>query len=96
MNERIKHLQEEIEKERDRISSCSHKWGNTFYNPETYKKPYGVRTIAHGSDVWSEPEGYEDAQKPRWTRICSECGFEQNTYDQKPVVVKKYIPDFKE
>lgn len=86
MNAKIKALQEQIEIEKKRIANCKHEFGKAFYNPETVREPYGFKTVHQGSDVWTEPEGYHDVKKDRWTRICSTCGLEQHTNKQKPVI----------
>ena len=93
MNNRIKELQAEIERERRKIASCKHEYGKPFYNPEKVKEAYGYKPVAHGSDVWGEPEGYRDVDKPRWTRVCIHCGNEDHTDKQKAVVVG-HEPDF--
>lgn len=92
--DRIKQLQDEIEIERRKIQNCKHEFDTPFYNPEKYRKPYGTHLVKQGSDVWPEPEGYIDAEKQRWTRTCKHCGFEEHTYEQKPVI-SRYEPDFK-
>lgn len=86
INDKIKQLQSEIAKEQEKIRNCKHQFGEAFYNPETIKEPYGYKMITQGSDVWGEPEGYRDIQKPRWTRKCSACGLEQHTYETEPIV----------
>ncbi len=93
MNVKIKQLQKEIKAEEEKIRMCQHEYGKGYYNPETIKEGYGMKTVAHGSDVWSEFEGYHDVEKPRWTRKCSKCGGEQHTYNQKPIVTGQE-PDF--
>lgn len=94
MNDKIRQLQEEIAREQEKIRKCPHKWGKAFYNPEIVKEGYGLHYVGHGSDPYPEYTGYHDVEKPRWTRKCSECGTEEHTYTQKPVVVG-YEPDFK-
>lgn len=93
MNDRIRELQEQIAREKDMITNCSHDYGEPFSNPEKVREPYGIKTVGRGSDIWSEPEGYRDVEKPRWTRICRKCGNEQHTTKQKPIV-SDYKPDF--
>jgi len=94
MNDNIRKLQEQIEAEKRKISNCNHVFDNSFYNPETIREPYGFKTVGQGSDVWTEPEGYRDVKKDRWTRKCKVCGFEEHTHSQKPIV-SGYEPDFK-
>ena len=55
---------------------------------------YGYKMIQQGSDVWGDFQGYHEVEKPRWTRKCTECGFEQHTTEQKPII-KGFEPDFK-
>ena len=86
MNDNIKRLQEQIEAEKRKINNCQHNFDNSFFNPETTREPYGYRMVGRGSDVWGEPEGYRDVTKKRWTRKCKICGFEQHTYNQKPII----------
>lgn len=93
MSDKIRELQRQIEAENRRISNCRHSWGEAYNNPETTREPYGSVMITQGSDCWYEPQGYEDVTKPRWTRKCSECGKEEHTYKQKPVI-ESYKPDF--
>lgn len=73
--------------------NCQHVFDKSFYNPFTTKEPYGYRTVGMGSDVWTEPEGYRDVEKPRWTRTCKKCGFEQHTDKKKSIIIKEE-PDF--
>jgi hypothetical protein len=93
MNEKIRQLQEEIEREKRKLSNCQHNFGEAFYNPETVRESYGERTVARGSDIWYEPIGYHDVKKDRWTRVCNTCGKEEHTNKQKPVITN-YTPDF--
>lgn len=93
MNDRIKQLQEEINAEKRKIDNCQHEFGDAYNNPETVRESYGYRTVAQGSDIWAEPEGYRDVIKPRWTRKCSKCGLEQHTNKKKPIITD-YTPDF--
>jgi hypothetical protein len=88
MNNRIKQLQQEIEQEQSKIRSCKHDFSEPKYDPETVTESYGYKAVVMGSDVWGEPEGYRQVQKPRWSRKCSVCGFIQYTYEQETVVVK--------
>jgi hypothetical protein len=93
MNDKIRQLQDEIEREKRKISNCRHNFGEAFFNPETVREPYGFRVTGRGSDMWSEPEGYNDVKKDRWTRVCKTCGKEEHTNKQKPVITN-YKPDF--
>lgn len=87
MNNKIKELQKQISEEQDKIRKCKHIFDKVFYNPETVRKPYGYKTVAQGSDVWMEPQGYHDVEESRWTRICKICGYEQHTNKQEPIIV---------
>lgn len=93
MNDKIRELQKQIQNEESKIRNCKHNFGQPYYDPETVKEPYGYRTVGQGSDVWSEPMGYRDVKKDRWTRKCSSCGFEQHTNKQEPVI-KEFKPKF--
>jgi len=94
MNEKIRQLEADIEKERKKISNCNHIFGKSFYNPEKYMKGYGSVQDGAGSDPHWSYAGYTEAEKPRWTRICSECGYEQHAYEQQPIITG-YEPSFK-
>lgn len=94
MNSKISQLQAEIELERKRIANCKHQFGDPFYNPEKYMKGYGSVQDGAGSDPHWSYAGYTEAEKPRWTRICKDCGFEDHAYEQKPII-KGYEPNFK-
>jgi hypothetical protein len=91
--DKIKELQEQIRSEERKIANCKHTFGKAFYNPETVSEGYGYRQVAHGSDVWGEFQGYHDVEKPRWTRKCTECGYEEHTKKQKAIIVGQE-PDF--
>ncbi len=93
MNDNIKRLQAQIEAEQSKIRNCKHDFDKSFYNAETTREPYGYEMVGQGSDVWYEPKGYRDVKKDRWTRKCKVCGFEQHTYNQKPIVTG-YEPSF--
>lgn len=93
MNENIRRLNADIQKEEQTIRDCDHRFLKPFSNPETTREPYGYKLVPQGSDAWGEPEGYRNVIKPRWTRICKLCGHEQHTYTQKPIVSGRE-PDF--
>ena len=92
-NERIERLQKEIEAEKAKMSNCRHEYDEPFYDPETVREPYGSKLVGHGSDVWSEPQGYHDVRKDRWTRICIHCGKKEHSYELERVIIK--TNDFK-
>lgn len=94
MNKKIEQLQAEIELERKRISNCIHKFDKPFYNPEKYMKGYGSVQDGAGSDPHWSYAGYIESEKPRWTRICNVCNYEQHTYEQTPIVIGNE-PSFK-
>ena len=88
--DKINDLQRQIAEEQAKVRNCKHDWTDTKYDPETVKEIYGYRIEAHGSDVWTVPEGYHDVQKARWSRTCKECGKVEYTYEQETVqVIKK-------
>ena len=72
-------------------NSCDHEWGEVKYDPKVKKEPYGYRQVAHGRDIWGEPEGYRDVEYKRWSRTCKKCGKVEYTSKQAPV---KYEPKF--
>lgn len=86
MNDRIKQLQSLIEEEKKKIANCHHIFGKAFSNPEIVKEGYGIKNVGQGSDIWLDFEGYRDVSKPRWTRICTQCGKEEHTYTMKPII----------
>lgn len=71
--------------------NCDHEWGEVKYDPEIKSEPYGYRMVAHGSDVWGEPEGYHNVEHKRWSRTCKKCG--KVEYTNKQIAVK-YEPKF--
>lgn len=93
MNNRIQELENLIKQEKQKIDSCKHFFGEAYYDPETKKEAYGYRTVGQGSDVWNEPEGYQDVKVPRWSRKCKVCGKIEHTYTQE-AVIKEYKPKF--
>lgn len=86
MNDKIKDLQRQIEDEKRKISKCKHIFGTPFSNPDKKMEAYGYKMVAQGSDVWHEPQGYKEVSVPRWTRICSECGYEEHTNKTEPII----------
>ena len=86
MNDKIRDLQKQIVAEKSKIANCKHDFGKPISNPEIKTEPYGSKMEAQGSDVWFVPEGYHKVSKPRWTRVCNICGFEEHTYKQKPII----------
>ncbi len=91
--DKIRDLQRQIQAESAKIERCTHIFGAAFYNPETVREAYGFKTVKQGSDIWSEPEGYHDVSKARWTKTCTNCGFAKHTNKQK-VVTTIQEPDF--
>lgn len=87
--EEIESLQAKIAILKQEIARCPHDWNKPKYDPESFREPYGYRTVAQGSDVWGEPEGYRDATKDRWSRECKICGHKEFTYTQEVVSVDK-------
>ena len=93
MNNKIRELQEQIKKEERKINLCNHDFDEPFYNPEIVMVGYGSKYVKMGSDSYHDYEGYTEKEKPRWTRICKNCGYEQHTYKQKSII-QEYEPDF--
>lgn len=92
MNDKIRELQRKIEQEERRIKNCKHDFEEPFFNPEKTKEPY-FKTVARGSDIGSEIDGYRDVTKDRWTRECNICGYRQHTYKLEPII-KGQRPSF--
>ena len=92
-SEKIKQLQSEIESEKRKILNCKHSFGKPFYNPSKETVGYGSKTVAYGSDVYQDYEGYHEVDVPRWTKRCTICGHEEHTTKQKDIVIGKE-PDF--
>lgn len=90
---RMERLLEEVRQEQQAMENCGHEWGEVKYDPEEVRVPYGYKTVGHGSDVWTEPEGYRDDIKQRWSRECNKCGKIQYTYHQEPII-SEYKPKF--
>lgn len=93
MNDKIKEYHKLIDEEIKRINSCKHKFGEPYYDPEFLMEPYGFKYEGQGSDPILVPEGYKKVEKPRWTRKCVNCGFEEHTNKMQPII-KGYTPDF--
>ena len=93
MNDKIRDLQRQIEREQELIKNCGHSFDEPFYNPEKTKEPiYEMRW--QGVDHYHEIVGYRDKSTSRWTRKCSKCGYEQHTYETEPVITS-HKPKFK-
>ena len=86
-----KRYEKELEDMRKEQSTCVHDWGEVKYDPEIKREPYGCRTVAQGSDIWVEPEGYHNVKHERWSRTCKKCGKVEYTKEQ---VAVKYEPKF--
>jgi len=91
--DKIAQLQHEIEVEKLKISKCKHVFGNTYYNPTIIKEGYGSVQDGAGSDPHWSYIGYKDVEKPRWTRKCKLCGYEDHTDKKKPIITG-YEPSF--
>ena len=64
--DRIEQLQREIEKERRNIQTCMHEFGEPYFNPEKYRRPYGSHTVLNDPDM-KEALGLDnddDEEKP--------------------------------
>lgn len=93
MNDKIKQLQAQIALEQQKMAGCQHEFQKPCYDPETVREPYGYQMIAQGSDVYYEPQGYQDKKVDRWTRTCCHCGFQQHTKELQPII-KGHEPKF--
>lgn len=85
---RKEELERELASINNQMRDCDHEYGETQYDPETVKVPYGYKTIKQGSDVWSEPEGYRDEKRDRWSQTCKKCGHKRYTTKTVPTAVK--------
>ena len=94
MNDKILQLQKQIRQEEEKIRNCNHVFGDSYFDPEIIMRGYGSVQDGAGSDPHWSYAGYEPVEKSRWSRKCSDCGFVQHTYDQKPII-KSYEPSFK-
>jgi len=93
MNDNIKRLQAQIEAEENRIRNCKHDFDKSFYNAEKIQvQDARLGYERHGVDSWPILSFHTET-KDRWTRKCKLCGFEQHTYNQKPIVTG-YEPSF--
>jgi hypothetical protein len=86
MNDRIKELQEEIEREKLRIKNCKHDWKDPIYDPDYRMEGYGSRMVPMGSDTYWEYAGYQRVEVPRWSRKCRICGEVEYTYERRTVI----------
>ena len=93
MNDRILQLRKEIEAEEEKIRKCKHIFGDPYFDPETVMEGYGSVQDGAGSDPHWSYAGYMPVEKDRWSKKCSNCGFIQHTYKQKPII-KGYEPSF--
>ena len=91
--QKIEQLKKEVSQLEKQIANCHHEYAKAIYDPEQVRESYGYKIVGQGSDVWSEPEGYRDVTKERWSRECIHCGKKQYTYDQEPIVTG-YKPKF--
>lgn len=90
---KLAELQKQIDEIKKRQATCSHNFGEPFYNPEKVMEPYGHKLVTQGSDAWGEPQGWHEVSKDRWTRVCTICEYEQHTSKQE-AVIKEYKPKF--
>ena len=84
LTKRKEELERELASINRQIEACNHEYGETKYDPKTVKVPYGSKIVQHGSDVWSEPEGYRDEIKDRWSQTCKKCGHKRYTTQTIP------------
>lgn len=91
----IDELQKKIEQLKKLQENCRHKFDEPIFDPEKVMEGYGIKTVGHGSDVYSEYSGYHEVSKNRWSRACKICGIKQYTYHQEVVISKySYTPKF--
>jgi hypothetical protein len=93
MNNRIKHLQKQIEIETNKIINCDHDYGDVIYDPDVELVGYGSVQDGAGSDPHWSYQGYYEKERPRWSRTCNICGNVDYTYKQEPVITG-YKPKF--
>ena len=83
LSKRKEELERELASINQKINSCKHEYGETKYDPEIVKVPYGENMEKQGSDVWFTPEGYRDEKRDRWSQSCKKCGHKR--YSTKTV-----------
>ncbi len=81
-------LEKELASIDRQIQACNHEYGETLYDPETVKVPYGYNMIKQGSDIWEEPEGYREEKRDRWSQTCKKCGHKRYTTKTIPMGYK--------
>jgi hypothetical protein len=86
--QKIADLEKEIAIQQKIIDTCNHDWDQPIYEPEIVKEASGFKTVGQGSDVWTQPEGYHNAEKSRWSRECKICGHKQYTNKLNIVDIK--------
>ena len=79
LSKRKEELEKELASNNHQIETCNHEYGETQYDPETIKVPYGSKMETQGSDVWFVPEGYRDEKRDRWSQTCKKCGHKRYT-----------------
>lgn len=91
--DRIKELQDEINRCKQSIKDCKHSWDKTIYDPEITKEPVFSHFEPHGSDP--EPiYNWHDKTISRWSRTCVLCGYTEYTKEQGPIEPVKIGPKF--
>jgi len=94
ISDRIEQLQKELREEERKMSQCKHTFTPPVYDAEIRKVGYGNRFVQLGSDSYTDFDGFEDKEFPRWSRKCSKCGFKEYT-SKKIAIVSSYEPDFR-
>ena len=93
MNKRIRKLQQEIEAEKRKMANCQHDFDKPFYNPQEITESYFSGEYEQAGVHLSPIMNYRKVSKNRWTRVCKNCGHEEHTYEQEPII-KGYQPKF--
>lgn len=91
LTERKNELERELASINRQIEVCDHEYGEAQYDPYIEKVPCGFKTVQHGSDVWSEPTGYREKEKERWSQTCKKCGHKRYT---TKIIPTAYKPEF--
>ena len=93
MNDKIKRLQEEIEKEKNVIKNCNYSFGEPYESYKIEKEEYFTGEYSGGGiDRWPVT-GFRDKEVFVWERKCKTCGFIQQTTETEPVITS-YKPKF--
>ena len=91
----IAELERKLAALKEKQRRCQHVFGPTKYNPYDGKEEYLTGEYeTQGVHHWPK-SAYRDVKKPRWTRVCTLCDFEEHTEKQRPIPQPTQMePDF--